>query len=455
MFNYKGKYSSLAIILLYLVIIFPQLNNHISPNNHNCVITLTTIENWDAEGITNHNFNLIHSWNNPGDLGVHYYERVMNKEGRNYFVSYPPFSTILIYPFIKLFPSDFYPLAYKLFGVLVHILTFLSLLVLFKKIGLKHQLFRATLFLLFPASIVLSGMYYPEQLILLLIVVFVLLLTSKSRIIGLCLVSILLVYTDWLGCVIIGLSPVIYLFKRSVLSFKQLISIVIGGLFGGFLLVYQYSTINGWEGLVKGLKIRYIERAGLFPEVYSDQGVNLFSTNSIYYVVYHLGPLLLVTIGLMLLFKSDFKSLNKQVLFFILTPIVIHFIVLFNSNILHFQNLSKLGLVLCFIPFNITSSLKTKFISIVFFIYSFIVVQLYWNKYPVQEKIYEKASEINRVKSPNKAIVLKQKEFTEELVLLSYLTKRNLVWAKDSAMADSMLPNRLKKDFILIENSNP
>ena len=107
-------FLKVVLPLIYILIFLPQLNNQIAPNNHNLIITLTTIENWMDEGALHHNFNLVHSWGNEGDKNVCYYKRVMNEEGRNYFVSYPPFATILIYPFLQMFPKEYLPFGFKL-----------------------------------------------------------------------------------------------------------------------------------------------------------------------------------------------------------------------------------------------------------------------------------------------------------------------------------------------------
>ena len=136
-------FLKVVLPLIYILIFLPQLNNQIAPNNHNLIITLTTIENWMDEGALHHNFNLVHSWGNEGDKNVCYYKRVMNEEGRNYFVSYPPFATILIYPFLQMFPKEYLPLGFKLFGMIFHVLTYLALLVLFRERSEFQRLFGA------------------------------------------------------------------------------------------------------------------------------------------------------------------------------------------------------------------------------------------------------------------------------------------------------------------------
>lgn len=451
MYSLQTRWIKWLLSVIYLVIFAPQLSNEIATNNHNLIITLTTIENWDNEGISNHNFNLIHSWGNPGDLGVHYYKRVMNQEGRNYFVSYPPFATIAIYPFLKLLPQAYYPIGFKLFGMFIHILTFFLLLHLLKKLKYEHALFSAALFLFFPASIVLSGMYYPEQLILLVLILLTSQILKGTKLIALGFLSFILVYTDWLGWIAITVIGASYLFQFKLVRQSQFYAIVLGGIIGGGLVAFQYSLIDGVEGLIHGLKIRYIERAGLFPERYSDRGVNIVSFNSWVYYLVHLGPLLLIPVVLALVFKYRFRAIHPVVFCVIVLPILIHLVVLFNSNILHFQNLSKLGLLFCFLPLQ---KLQSKFVPLTILgllLYGFFVSNWYWEKYPVDQKNYADARRIKSNNRSNDVVIVSLPQFEERLVLLSYLTQRNLVWAANIQDVQEILEESNQTDYVWID----
>ncbi len=444
----KG-YIILKVVLplIYILIFLPQLNNRIAPNNHNLIITLTTIENWMEEGALNHNFNLVHSWGNEGDKNVHYYKRVMNDEGRNYFVSYPPFATILVYPFLQLFPKAYFPFGFKLFGMLLHILTYLALLVLFRRRTDFQRLFGAAVYLFFPASIVLSGMYYPEQLILFLAVILAIAIQDKKSSVLIGLLSFLLIYTDWLGVLIIGSLLLMQLLKKgNVPMFPMLI----GAFSGVILLIFQYSLIDGLDGLIQGLKIRYLERAGIFPKEYSDRGVNLFSSESFQYLKDHFLHASAVLLAIVLLLKPKMKQTN--LLFWVLIlPIGIHLILLFNSNILHYQNLSKVGLLLAVIGSTVTREGKLSWvIAPIMILYADLACLSYWEDYAVDQSVYEDAAFMKGNNDPNKVMIIEQDGFAENLVILSYLTKRNLVWSTSIEDAQKMLESSNQKEFVLL-----
>lgn len=64
-------------------------------------------------------------------------------------------------------------------------------------------------------------------------------------------------------------------------------------------------------------------------------------------------------------------------------------------------------------------------------LYGFFVSNWYWEKYPVDQKNYADASQIMTNSHPNDVVIVALSQFEERLVLLSYLTQRNLVWTGD------------------------
>lgn len=422
--------------LLYLIVVFPQLTNRISPNNHNLIITLTCIENWQKDGALAHDFNIIHSWGSEADKGVHYYPRVMSKEGRNYFVSYPPLSFILFYTVAQFAPLEFLPITFKLFGVVIHLLIYYVLVrVLLRNLSQSSAFVVSSLFVLFPSSVVLSVMYYPEQLILLIILLFYFHLDRYPSKWKVMFFGALLVYCDWLGLLVVGsifLAHVV--FKRQVLQ-NHFPSFIIGAIVGGAVLLVQYSIINDVPSLIQGLKIRYIERSGVFSEGYSDRGINLYNNDVFPYLVNHLLPNLIAASLLVgLLLKRKLTSNFLKPFWILVLPTGLHLVFIFNSNILHFQNLAKVSLLVIAVhlAYEVRKNLTVQqavLVSIGVFSISFAVVRNYFDAYPVVDELYNKAEIINDLKESNSRIFIVQEEFSEDIVLLSYLTKRNLVFA--------------------------
>lgn len=459
--NWLKKYwLGFVLPITYLVMISPYITSEISANNHNLIITLTTIENWIEDGAITHNFNLINAWGNPGDLGVHYYPRVMSEIGRNYFVSYPPLSFIIFYGVVNVFqPSDLV-VAFKVFGVVIHLLSFwLVYYILKRKTNLWTAYLLSGVFLFFPSSIVLSLMYYPEQLVMLfMLLLFIVLEFSKNnwKPFMLVFLSFTLVYCDWLGILIISsllfFNLCISKKKEGLTSFY----LVLGGLLGGSLLLLQYSSINGFHALLQGLKIRYIERSGVFSESYSDQGVNLYSMQTLSYLISHLFPTIIGGV-ITTYFLSIKKKLdwNSGWIWIVIIPILAHMILLFNSNILHFQNLAKLSLIF---SLGVVFWMGDKLIKPVIVctilamnvFFSTYFVSQYLERYSSSKEVYQKAKFIHDHDDPEANIVLKQVGFSEDLVLLSYLTKRNLTWQKDSISSILFMKRSTNSDCLVL-----
>lgn len=442
------------LLVCFAIYIRPYIHNKISNNNHNLIITLTTVENWLAEGADFHNYNLIHSWGKPGDKGIHYYPRVMNQNGRNYFVSYPPFSFLLFYTVVRLIQPDNLVIFFKVFGVIIHCLTFVIILAyLRRKINENIAILLAGLFLFSPSNIVLSNMYYPEQFVLLLLIILVFihdLYNGKFKSLIYIGLGFLLVYSDWLGFLTVISFGFYQLFlergKKKIVDFGFLF----GGLLGGLLFVLQYSFIDGIEGLIQGMKIRYIERSGVFYEKYSDRGVNLFSSNSIYYLKTHLLPSIVGIVLVLFLLKPKIKlRANNGIIWIVFFPICLHMIFLFNSNILHFQNLAKLSMLLTigsffFISFpKVSKTVCFAFLSL-YISCSIFFTSSYFDNYPKAKLTYEKAKFIRPNLNKNIPVVMIQEEFSEDLVLLNYLLKRNVIFK----------PNIQSVKKFLNENSN-
>lgn len=444
------KYWLLFVLLFaFGVFIRPYIHGKISNNNHNLIITLTAVENWLEEGVSFHNYNIIHSWDKKGDIGHHYYPRVMNEAGRNYFVSYPPLSFLIFYGAVNVISPNDLVSFFKEFGAALHCLTFIVLfLTLRKKLEANLAILLSGIFLFFPANIVLSNMYYPEQLILLLMVTTVYILEhfqGRGKDILCYVLGFLLVYCDWLGFLLVASYGVFQFFiKKEKLGWLEF-SLVTGGVLGGMVLVLQYASINGIDGLIQGLKVRYLERSGVFTEEFSDRGVNLFNSNSFTYLKNHLLPTVLGSIVILIFLQKKFKLVFRSSIFWIvILPIFFHIVFLFNSNILHFQNLGKLSLLftlgsIAYLSFKHVSQVVVFGLLSIYISTSSLIVNNYFSQYPSGELTYDKASFLESLLDDSLPVIILQDNFTEDLVLLSYLLKRNVICKSSKAEVLSFL----------------
>ena len=73
----------------------------------------------------------------------------------------------------------------------------------------------------------------------------------------------------------------------------------------------------------------------------------------------------------------------------------------------------------------------------------------YWEDYAIDQSLSEEAAFIKAKNDPNKVMVIEQNGFGENLVILSYLTKRNLVWSSSIEGAQKILESSNQKEFLL------
>ncbi len=68
----------------------------------------------------------------------------------------------------------------------------------------------------------------------------------------------------------------------------------------------------------------------------------------------------------------------------------------------------------------------------------------------MDQSVYEDSAFIKANNEPNKVMIIEQDGFGENLVILSYLTKRNLVWSNSIDDAQKMLESSNQREFVLL-----
>ena len=94
---------------------------------------LTTLKIWEQNGIAEHHFSPVWTFNNPGDKLTNSLGGIKDTQGYTYYTSYPPFSFILPYAFIKLSGQDVSVTGIRIFKFIVHfVCAFLIFLIIHK-----------------------------------------------------------------------------------------------------------------------------------------------------------------------------------------------------------------------------------------------------------------------------------------------------------------------------------
>jgi len=176
------------------------------------------------------------------------------------------------------------------------------------------------------------------------------------------IISFLLCYTDWLGYLVI-LSFYIYVFfinKNKILS-KICFYCLLGSFTALLLTIIQYSQIDGSQSFIKALSIRFIERSGLFTTQLTDKGLNWYNINTwvlalkrFSQLVSGVGYLAVFLIIIGFLYKTTRITKYSVIVFLLFVsflPVLLHFALLLNANVIHAGSWAKL-----YIPLSLGSA---------------------------------------------------------------------------------------------------
>lgn len=463
---------TVAVMMLVIAAFFFS-NRHYFFNKQNdfggSVFTMTTLKIWNEMSPADYNFCQVLTHNNSGDKYIAYYKRLEDKKGNNYFVSQPPFAPIFAYFFFKIFQLPFNSDSIILLSFLLHlsgsILVYFIVNVITGKKLFEFSLSALTgmiVFLFIPTNIYSYASHYiPEFIFLLSGILFFLLIVKKrsNKILHYMLLGLsvfLASYTDWIG-LFFGFSVILYcVFRIRDKLFLKITVCVSAFTFCSLLLTFiQYSSLNGTGEMIHAMTIRFLGRSGLFGSKYSELGINLYSISSwiVFFKKLNLafvgfGYLMLVLIAFFLLLKKKIqyqKGIFNLVFCAVILPVIIHYIIFFNSNAIHQYYISKMAVpvsILTGVLFNFLNQThlfgyrKAFFLLLVFgnaILSHFILLSNYplVADYSVPKK---QAVLINKKAMPEEAVFISRDTTSEFFAdyYLSYLSDRNLMYADNT-----------------------
>jgi hypothetical protein len=363
------KITTAAMILVVVVFLLFSKNYIFNKQNavNGFILVNTTLSIWNEKSPEEYNYNPVLTYTNSGDKFVTYYKRLEDKEGNNYFVSFPPFSYILAYYFINALqlPMDITSLNILNLLILVAgsiLVYFIINLITRKKIFdfSLASLSAMIVYLFIPINNYVAAATYAPELIFWLSSIFFFLkiiLHHSQKVLHYILLGIsvfLTVYTEWIG-IFLGGSILSYciLNRKEEISRKLFIYVFLFMGLSLLLIFIQYSSLNGTAEMIHALKLRFLERSGFFGPKYSDQGIHIFSFSSwklflekINLTLSGFGYLLLILVFIFILLKKKInyqQGIFKIIFFPLLLPLIGHVIILFNSNAIHLCCMPKIA----------------------------------------------------------------------------------------------------------------
>lgn len=342
---------------------------------------LTTLSIWEQNGIANHYFSPVWTFNNSGDRITNSLGGIKDKEGYTYYISYPSFSFILPYIFIKISGQEVSVTGVRLFSLMIHfICAFLVFLISCKffKRNIKDHIFIpahiAFCFYIFATGNLWfhGNFYFADSLVHLFVLGTIYLLlfiielpeeNMRTRNILLFFLTFLGIYSEWLalflGCILIVLFG-FRSFKNKVYV-KYFLSVASAIIFSLGLSTCQYSRIAGFEILKQHWMEKFNGRSG-FNEQAAIDGTSIFNAQS-YKDIYsnylsnynYLGDFtLLCAFAFLILFfvnrktkKIQFKSQPLLIILILSITIILHHLVFFNFTAIHDVSTLKTSMPVC------------------------------------------------------------------------------------------------------------
>ncbi|UKN03643.1 hypothetical protein K6119_08970 [Paracrocinitomix mangrovi] len=379
----KNKFFLLGILILVIGFIFTlqirkdKLNAPMSGDLEWITAhTLITLELWDTEGgPSQFNFSPIYTYPGRGNIYHSPFGGVMEKSGRHYYTSYPPFAFIFAYYSTKMLGGPDL-LSIRTVNLIIHFLCALLLYLIIYKLRKNAKdtfsIAATTAVLLYLFSVGYlwghSILYFADTLMQLLVLISIYLLIKlvkgqyKSQRMILALIGMatfISVYTEWLGLLFAffyGITLLVFYFKEKKKVFLYSFWVIgITAILSLGLTVFQYSSLAGFETLVDVSQMKYQERSGL--QEFNTQVVvyNWNNPRSWFLLDHFLNRNFSMVINLLgisgfflipvLIWRKSRKQI-KNLKWKIIIPLILvlsvfcHYLILFNFNAIHnFANL--------------------------------------------------------------------------------------------------------------------
>lgn len=463
-----------AIIILWTISLLSRFHNQsrlLPTNNVAHLFLLKAYSIWQKESPLNFYFALKHTFENEGDKFNTYYARLMDKEGNNYYISFPPLTQILLWIVtgggkLKLTHFKLQILASLLHLITTLILAFFIFIILNKK-TLLPSLFASVIFLFHPVLLYSYTHHFFSETISITMTIIGLFLIwkiikqnnhSNNIIIQLAVFCFffLFCFTDWYGYTFTVSFALIWFFNRKLVATRIVILALTGAFLAFFLYCVQNIALSDIYSFIRAIGIRYVERSGFFGQRLTDLQYSYDNPKSYYLLGKQVLDLLkgagfLFCFSVFCLLKTKVITRNHWLLAkMVLLASLIFSILVFSATVLHYTYIAKWTLVfLLFSTFGVATLIEhystklKKWYTILGFT-STLFLLLYWSVevYKQKSSIFRQATkleeaialDIKQSVAKNQAILAEiDKKYHPNLIIwLSYMSQRNIGYARDS-----------------------
>ncbi|MFT4599977.1 MAG: hypothetical protein ACI857_000145 [Arenicella sp.] len=388
----ENKFHLLSIAAIFILFIASilvrdkELNTDISAEQEWITAhILITNQVWEeGGGPSKFKFSPVYTYKGAGNKKISAFGGVMDENGNQYYVSYPPFAFLFAYYSTKILGgSDVFNL--RAVSLILHFFCCFLLYLVFKNLHHKQGDFvciagfvAVTLYLFSAGTLWMHSILYFSDMLVQIFVIWTLYLViklyksetknPKSLLISLAAITFLACYTEWLAlfiAFILGIVFLIWYFKKKEKKFLHAFLLVgLTAALALFTTITQYSSIAGFQSFKEVSTNKYDQRSGHGDQKISAAGFNLENPDSFellndnitrnFWMVENLLPIVAILFVLFILWRKTRQKIKdthlKVALLAVLTlSIFLHYSLFFNFNALHnFSNL-KTGFLFIFI----------------------------------------------------------------------------------------------------------
>ncbi len=457
--------SAVVLLMIFAVVQrVPYMSNDLKSWQVGNTNMLTTLEIWNLEGCANHHFSPVQTWPNKGDKFHHAYKRLETPAGNNYYVSLPPLTWWLahvVFNTIGHAPSNY---GLQVIGFILQIIGaffVFALLIQYCRSALAALIGFAA-FLYSPVLFFGYNYYLFSEIVGLtfwIITAYFALMalqTDQAKWRWLLFFSnLFFVLTCWTGVLFTACAALLFLFRKK----KRTAAIITVSLLTGItLMVIIYSSIAGFEALQHAWSIRFLERSGLFGNDLSDQGFSFYNAASyralgvqFLHQMQWLGYATLLTLILATAWAKQTRTkwintsniTRHPLIWLFVLPCILHTLVFFNANVLHYVYQGKWGLLTAIVAgwaiyrmTTFSSKLPLRIGLTILLIGLSLSITHEVPKDKDGEELKALASELMENIDPNKPVFI-QGGSNLNTLYLSYLLKRNVVATEEDSAPDN------------------
>jgi len=456
---------ALGLLVLGFWLLFQYTSPVVHHHNTAHIFMLNTLEIWDEESPATYHFAPVQTW--PGaEKHNHYYKRLEDAKGNNYYISHPPAAFLLNYGIIKMFglPVNQSSLQYILIFLFLTGALFLAWIA---RYSIPHNEIRfvrlamlaaMAIYILNPVNLYAHSQHnfseiWGQFFLITSLAAWVHYLRSDrvvwSRIL-LMMSVFLLAATDWMGITFCAALLLVYIRQMRKPHIRSgFLYVMVAAVAALMITGIQYSSIAGNEAFVRALGIRFLERSGYFGATYTDMGYHVLNPETWLLFLQQIhqflsGPGYLIAaswIVCMLITRRqrciDEPGMYKTAFW----TAAIFFILLFSAGSIHYIYSARFTPFLALAAAGLFIRLRNSRVKPVWFLAAFIFcmhLAAFWStdifhkSIPAPDK---KQIQLNAaaklIQEEKRNSISLQKEWEEsDIIYLSYQSKRNLVWEK-------------------------